>query len=460
MVPGDALAPEDAFLDTAKTRFRLLVAIIMTWVLSSWGCDQAPSSPDHQATVQGPSESAGDGLEIRDRSGRGSKLDRSDTNTAPQFTGAADLELAPAAVKSASAEDSLESLLPDDRSDAPDVLEQASAALRSGDAEEAVRLAQQALTAEPDRREVALKVAEILIRSRYLDEGIDLLEQTWDQHQSDTKIALMLVSAHRLRARTSEDAAAQLGSMRRAGDLVRHLARERALRPFGKQGRDLFLQVSLHEAALCSAGGLKDQTLSALRGILELGYVEIAALADHRVWDPIRDAPEFQSLIAEYRSRIREQLQVGALQVMQEQATFPFQFRLPDYKGRTVSSSRFAGKIVVVDFWGTWCGPCRRMSPHLIRLHREYQDQLTVVGIAYEKTVRSRWAEAVASYVRQHNVPYPCLLGDEATKQLAEIDAFPTLLFIDRSGEVRLSLRGYHSFERLDAIAHLLMDEA
>ena len=82
------------------------------------------------------------------------------------------------------------------------------------------------------------------------------------------------------------------------------------------------------------------------------------------------------------------------------------------------------------------------------------------MGIAYEKTAPSLWATHIKAYVQQLGLPYPCLLGDDSTKELADVDAFPTLLFVDRTGEVRLVLRGYHEYERLDAVAKLLIDEA
>jgi thiol-disulfide isomerase/thioredoxin len=441
-----------ATLPTARPCYALAVFCLVLFA----GCDRS-TTPSHSAATERVARDTTDSS-LGDR-----PVPQGEASVEPSADIQSEANSGPVAAEVAASADqyeSLESIFPMEEAVSTDDLKHAAIAQQAGDDESAARLASQAVSASPDRPDVALKAAEILVRAGHLEDGIGLLERTYAKHGADTKTALMLVSALRLQARTSDSKETQLLSLRSAGDLMRQLAERGALRDYGAQGYDLFKTVALQEAKGCAASGLKDEALVALRGLLNLGYTEIAALADDSMWDPIRDAPEFQSLIAEHRSFIRDRLQVGVRRLLAENRPFEFEFRLRDYQGKAVSSLRFAGKIMVVDFWGTWCGPCRMMTPNLIRLHQEYGDQLSVVGIAYEKTIRSQWGANIESYVKEHEIPYPCLLGDAATQELARIDAFPTLLFVDKSGIVRFSLRGYHNYERLDAIADLLINGA
>ena len=80
--------------------------------------------------------------------------------------------------------------------------------------------------------------------------------------------------------------------------------------------------------------------------------------------------------------------------------------------------------------------------------------------IADDCTVEFRPKERTGCdyYVKQHQVPYPSLIGDDATEQRAGIKVLPTLLFVDRQGIVQLVLQGYRSFEQIEAVARLLID--
>lgn len=80
--------------------------------------------------------------------------------------------------------------------------------------------------------------------------------------------------------------------------------------------------------------------------------------------------------------------------------------RLPDLDGREVASNSWAGKVVVLNYWATWCPPCLREMPMLVELQRTYDNgELQVVGIAVDQ------AEPVRRFVEEHEINYPVLLG-------------------------------------------------
>src|SRR5262249_59973090 len=93
--------------------------------------------------------------------------------------------------------------------------------------------------------------------------------------------------------------------------------------------------------------------------------------------------------------------------------SFAFNFELPDLDGKKVSLADYKGKVVIVDLWGTWCPPCREEIPHFVDLYRKYHASgLEIVGINYEMVAGDEAREKVRKYVKENDIPYPCLIGD------------------------------------------------
>ena len=108
---------------------------------------------------------------------------------------------------------------------------------------------------------------------------------------------------------------------------------------------------------------------------------------------------------------------------------------LPDLAGEPVSSAQFKGKVVVVDFWATWCGPCVEEIPGYIALQAKYgKDGLVIIGISLDR----RGPEAVRKFVAKHGMNYTVLMGDAAVVEaFGNFDAIPTTFIIDREGGIR-----------------------
>ncbi len=136
--------------------------------------------------------------------------------------------------------------------------------------------------------------------------------------------------------------------------------------------------------------------------------------------------------------------------------TGPFRFAFPDLEGRVVTERdpRFAGKVVLVDIFGTWCPTCHDAAPQLVRLYRKYRARgLEIVGLAYEVTGDTAIdARQVRRYRRKFGIQFPVLLaGINDTEaagatlpQLRGFTSFPTTVFLGRDGRVRRIHAGFY----------------
>jgi peroxiredoxin len=112
------------------------------------------------------------------------------------------------------------------------------------------------------------------------------------------------------------------------------------------------------------------------------------------------------------------------------------QFSLQDRAGKSTPISAFAGKSLVINFWATWCAPCRSEIPLLQALHAEWAGRgMSVVGIAVDHR------EQVLEFADRYKIGYPLLIGeqdalDAATALGVETPVFPFTVFTDRRGEV------------------------
>ena len=130
----------------------------------------------------------------------------------------------------------------------------------------------------------------------------------------------------------------------------------------------------------------------------------------------------------------REQLSASPV----EKGTAP-QFTLSDIHGRSVSLSEYRGKVVILDFWATWCPPCKKEIPDFIALQNQYAMQgLQVIGIGLDEPSK------VASFVKQYGINYPVVVGDDAVANLyGGVTGIPTTFIIDKQGKIGKRFEGF-----------------
>lgn len=109
----------------------------------------------------------------------------------------------------------------------------------------------------------------------------------------------------------------------------------------------------------------------------------------------------------------------------------PPPFTLPDLDGNPVSLSDFAGDVVIVDLWATWCPPCKKEIPFLVSLHDEFGDQgLSIVGIGLDRG----GASVLAQFAADNGVTYDMVVGNESISRAYGVSGIPMTLMIGRDG--------------------------
>ncbi len=126
-------------------------------------------------------------------------------------------------------------------------------------------------------------------------------------------------------------------------------------------------------------------------------------------------------------------------------------FELVNLEGRTIKLSELRGKIVILNFWATWCEPCKLEMPFFEELHKKGMANLEILGINFDEP-----ASRVEEFVKEYSVQFPILLDPGAEIQkLFRVRGYPTTLIVDKDGIIR-----YHHIGLIteDQLNHYLSD--
>ncbi len=116
-------------------------------------------------------------------------------------------------------------------------------------------------------------------------------------------------------------------------------------------------------------------------------------------------------------------------------------FRLTDLNGKPVELGALRGKVVLLDFWATWCPPCQAEIPHFKELYTTYKGRgLQVIGVALDQ----EGEKAVGPFVKENQINYPIALANsKVTRAYGGIRGIPTTFLIDKKGRIAKQFVGY-----------------
>ncbi len=237
------------------------------------------------------------------------------------------------------------------------------------------------------------------------------------------------------RARTTKDLALQIRNLPVAPNKV-HLAGALAgLSTEGDFGRD-----TLQEVTTTLAMALKEQPPAGKPGTPNFLYVELASLVRYEHMQASSDNPQFAQAMAK----------LDAADATRQKADFT----LTDLQGKAWHLQDLRSKVVLVNFWATWCPPCRKEMPDLQALYDKYKDQgLVVLSISDEESAK------VAPFIHERKISYPVLLDPGGNvHKLYEVDGIPKSFVYDRDGKLvaqSIDMRTRNQFQQMLAQAGL-----
>jgi len=131
-------------------------------------------------------------------------------------------------------------------------------------------------------------------------------------------------------------------------------------------------------------------------------------------------------------AKLTQAAPTGSVKLLKERTAVPA-FTAMDVTGKPVSTAALRDKVVLINFWATWCPPCREEIPSLIELQNKYKDQLQIIGIAQD----SGSTETVRRFMEEHQMNYPSVLSTAEIERLFPgVYALPTTFVLDHEGKI------------------------
>jgi peroxiredoxin len=115
-------------------------------------------------------------------------------------------------------------------------------------------------------------------------------------------------------------------------------------------------------------------------------------------------------------------------------------FKVVTTSGQSVSMDNYQGRVLVLDFFATWCQPCRKSIPHLVKMNQKYGKQgLQILGMSADENGE----RVVASFAAEQHINYPVALAGDAVTDVFGVRSVPVMIVIDKKGKIAEVFRGY-----------------
>ncbi len=145
-------------------------------------------------------------------------------------------------------------------------------------------------------------------------------------------------------------------------------------------------------------------------------------------------------------------------ETVQQEREFPMapDFQLQDHEGNIIRLSDYRGKVVILDFWATWCGPCRMEIPGFVKLREKYHNKgLEIIGISLDQP---GW-QVVKPFMEKFKINYPVVLGNRQTAMMyGGINSIPTTFIINKEGKAVQRIIGYRPEKYFEEVIQQLLN--
>jgi|CZKD01.1.fsa_nt_gi peroxiredoxin len=216
-----------------------------------------------------------------------------------------------------------------------------------------------------------------------------------------------------VRVRTTKDLALQIRALPVVPNKLKLAGTLAELSTEGDFGKD-----TLQEVTTTLAAALREQPPAGKPGQPDFLYVELASLVRYEHMQATSDNPQFAEAMAKLEADDAKRQSAD--------------FTLSDLQGKAWHLQELRGKVVLVNFWATWCPPCRKEMPDLDALYGKFKDQgFVVLAISDEEAAK------VSPYLAEHKVSYPVLLDPgRKVNDLFIVEGIPKSFVYDRSGKM------------------------
>ena len=216
-----------------------------------------------------------------------------------------------------------------------------------------------------------------------------------------------------VRVRTTKELALQIRALPVGPNKLKLAGVLAELSTEGDFGKD-----TLQEVTTTLADALREQPPAGKPGQPDFLYVELASLVRYEHMQATADNPQFAEAMAKLEADDAKRQNAD--------------FTLSDLQGKAWHLQELRGKVVLVNFWATWCPPCRKEMPDLDALYNKFKDQdFVVLAISDEETAK------VSPYLAEHKVSYPVLLDPgRKVNDLFIVEGIPKSFVYDRSGKM------------------------
>ena len=223
-----------------------------------------------------------------------------------------------------------------------------------------------------------------------------------------------------------------------------------------------------NEACTLALDGKDKEAMKVLAESFKYGFEDFEHALQDSDFGELLETDEYKKIVKDGRESAKELKKVIAKKVvaqavkqMDEFKSFDFDFEVVNTDGDEITKDTFAGKILIVNLWGTTNGASLEEIPELVKLKKKFKDEIEVLGLAFERgDDDDDKMETVVEFMEENDVNYECALATrEVLQSIRGLRTLPSSLVIDGKGDVRLLLSGASSKEVLEAVTQKLLDE-